>query len=60
MKEKTRIFNRISLKSAAAKNDSSQKTSEVINVDNIDHAMFILDSILNKNGVPVYRTKCTY
>lgn len=49
--EKTRFFNRISIKSTAAKNDSSQKTSEVIDVENLDHAIFILDSILNKNGI---------
>lgn len=43
--------NRISSKSVTIKGDSIQQSSEVIDVENLDHAMFILDSILNKNGI---------
>jgi predicted metalloprotease with PDZ domain len=42
---------KISLKTSVVNNDSTKKTSEVIDVENLDHAMFILDSILNSNGI---------
>ena len=37
---------KITLNSITVNNDSTKDASEVINVDNLDHAMFILDSIL--------------
>ena len=42
---------KITLNSIKVNNDSTNEASEVINVDNLDHAMFILDSILNNNGI---------
>jgi membrane-associated protease RseP (regulator of RpoE activity) len=49
--EKSRIFNKIPLKTTTVNNDSTSKTAEVIDVENLDHAIYILDSILNKNGI---------
>lgn len=49
--DKSKSVNRISFKSTTVNNDSVHQSSEVIDVENIDHAIFILDSILNKNGI---------
>ncbi len=49
--QENKSSSKIILNSISIQNDSTKESSEVINVDNLDHAIFILDSILNKNGI---------